>query len=165
MSCSSEPDLHYIFTGLTLFCIERSPLCRPHISIWVVPLFFGFFYMFFWTDTYCTSVYRSCISQIPSLHFGEVHSDEPIGEGLFVQVPAVAPDKGRHVIACRRDKQSKCHDWTLFIFLYNCTCHFRPAVNPSCIFLLHDGQWQTSYDATNNLWFISDTYTQIVDLN
>lgn len=36
---------------------------------------------------------------LPSLHLGKVHGHKPVGQSLLIQVSAVAPDKGGHVIA------------------------------------------------------------------
>lgn len=36
---------------------------------------------------------------LPSFHLGEVDSYEPVGQSLLVQIAAVAPDKGGHVVA------------------------------------------------------------------
>lgn len=49
-----------------------------------------------------TCIYWSCLG-LPSFHLGEVDGDEPVGQSFLIQIATVAPDKGGHVVAWRRE--------------------------------------------------------------
>lgn len=55
----------------------------------------------------------SVLALLPSLHLGEIHSHQSVGHGLLVQVIAVPPDEGGHVVTCGRGTPFYSPPWTL----------------------------------------------------